>query len=392
MKKFIFILLSLLFCFNAQAEEKQLVAVLEFDGVDISPQVLRSTTEAVREGALDMLPPDKFRLMTKASTLAILSDMGIDASCIEGNCHVETFRNIQANYGVTGTIQMIDGEFELVLQLYETTSASLLDVKRESFGSTRLLQEGAKHNAKLLIANIPGAGLGSTISLADVAIRQTEIYKGEDIINTPTDKSGFLVITSEPEGATIQINGKPYGSAPVHHSVPEGKYVVVADMGAIYHPATSKIIEVKDGQTINVPLKLKPSYGHLFIESKPDTAKVYISGEYVGDTPYENKRQPSGIYNLQIKKAKHFDYQDRIVVEDEKKVHINPTLDHSLSELFINSTPSKADIWLNGTPTGETTPYTFKDKPPGQYQVRLVKKKYKSHDNTGGCQDSCRLS
>jgi hypothetical protein len=147
MQKFLFILLSLFFCFTVQAEEQELliVAVLEFEGVDIPSQTLRSTTEAVREGALDMLPPDRFKLMTKASTLAILNDMGIDASCIEGNCEVETLRNIQADYGVTGTIQMIDGQYQLVLQLYDAKEASVLDIKREAFDTLRTLQDGAKH-------------------------------------------------------------------------------------------------------------------------------------------------------------------------------------------------------------------------------------------------------
>ena len=384
MQKFLFILLSLFFCFTVQAEEQELqfVAVLEFEGVDIPSQTLRSTTEAVREGALDMLPPDRFKLMTKASTLAILNDMGIDASCIEGNCEVETLRNIQADYGVTGTIQMIDGQYQLVLQLYEAKSASVLDIKREAFDTLRTLQDGAKHNAKLLIANIPGAGLGSSVSLANVAVRRTEIYKGEDIINAPTDKSGFLFIESEPDGATIKINGEAVGVAPVQRSLPEGKYVVTADMGAIYHPATSNLIELKDGQTVNIPLVLKPSYGYLSINSEPKGAKIYISGQYIGDTPYENKRQPSNVYNLRIEKDKHFSYLERIVIEDEEKTYINPTLDRSLSSLIIESTPSKADIWLNGTPTGEQTPFTFRDKAPGAYEIRLLKNKYKPYDGT----------
>lgn len=385
MLKFLLLILSFMLCLPVYAEDSSLdkkrVAILKFSGVNIPSQVLESTTESAREGALDMLPPDKFMLMTKENTQQILTDMGLDMSCIQSSCEVETLRSIQAHYGVTGNIRKIDQKYELTISLFASQDATLLGLKKEEYDSIRELKQAAKQNTKLLVANIPEAGLSGSISIASATVRKSQIYKGEDIVNTPTGKYGFLVITSEPKGAAIFVNGESIGQTPLQKDFPEGEYVVFADMGAIYHPATAKI-KITDGDTNTLNLQLKPSYGHLMVYSTPSGAKVYVSGEYVGDTPYENKRLPSDVYNIQLKKDKYYDHQEQIIIEDEKTTTIENILIRAASDLDISSTPSGADIWLNGRPTGEITPYIFTDKLPGSYDIRLIKDKHKPSDST----------
>ena len=382
MSRFLFILLSLFFCTNVSAEEVKYVAVLDFTGASIPPQLLKSTSDAAREGALDMLPPDKFTLMTRESTKAILDDMGVDISCIDGSCETETLRNIHADYGVTGSITQIDDQYELVIRLFESKSSKLLASETQNFNSHAEMRKSTKQMTKLLVANIPGAGLGTSISFADITVKRAKIYRGEDIVNQPSDKLGFLIIKSNPAGANILLNGESIGIAPLQKAVPEGQYVVIGDMGAIYHEATSGVIEVKDGQAHEIPLKLQPSYGHLRIDSNPKGAKVYISNEFVGITPYKQEQHPSGVFNLRVEMENYFSYQERIIIDDLQKSERDIKLDKYLSNLRIDSSPSGADIWLNGVPTGKQTPFTFGNKPPGLYEVRLVKNKYKTLDTT----------
>lgn len=278
----------------AFAEEKKRITVLEFQGLDIPVEIRQSVTNAAREGALDMLPPDTFNLMTQETTRAILSDSDIDISCVEGNCEAETLRNIQADFGVTGSITRIDGEFEVVMRLFESASASLLASETAMYSTVSEMKAGVKHDAKLLVASIPEAGLGTSITMANVIVKKTELYKGDNIVNINTGKSGFLYITSNPDGANIFINGDNVGQAPIQKSVPEGDYVIVGDMGAIYHPATSNKIHVGDSQTVEVPLTLSPSFGTLEVNSTPKGAKVYVSGEFVGTTPFIEKKKTIG--------------------------------------------------------------------------------------------------
>jgi len=344
----LFFLLYLIWGFPVTAEVKKRVVVLQFIG-DAPEQALRSITDSAREGALDMLPPSKFTLMTQESTQVILEDMGIDIGCVEGQCEVDTLRNIQADYGVTGTVNQVAGQYELVMRLYESDSAALLASETKRYDQISEMLNDSKRTAKILIASgVPSAGLESGFTVSAVTIRKSEVYRGQNIVNKPSERKGYLYITSQPTGAEVFVNGESFGSAPLQKSVSEGEYVVVADMGAMYHQATSDRIKVFDGQTVNIPLILKPSFGKITVDSKPSGGKVYISGEQVGYTPYENSHQPSDIYNLQIQMDKYFTHQERIVVEDESDVKVFVNLERSLGELKISSKPAGASIWLRG--------------------------------------------
>ena len=59
------ILIFLLLCPSLSFASKKIFAVLEFTGEGIPQQSLRVITDASRGGALDMLPPDKYQLMTR---------------------------------------------------------------------------------------------------------------------------------------------------------------------------------------------------------------------------------------------------------------------------------------------------------------------------------------
>ena len=42
-------------------------------------------------------------IMTRESMAAILGDMGLDVSCVEGQCEVETARNLRAALVISGS-------------------------------------------------------------------------------------------------------------------------------------------------------------------------------------------------------------------------------------------------------------------------------------------------
>ena len=87
-----------LFCSSAfaQAEIKR-VAVLEFRGVAIEEAMLLKLSDQARAAAVDTLSKDEYLIMTRENMMQVLSDMGKDASCIEGSCEVDLGRNIGAD-------------------------------------------------------------------------------------------------------------------------------------------------------------------------------------------------------------------------------------------------------------------------------------------------------
>ena len=123
-------LLCILLCSKAFAQvEIKRVAVLEFRGVAIEEAMLLKLSDQARSAAVDTLSKEEYLIMTRENMMQVLSDMGKDASCIEGSCEVELGRNIGADLIITGDILKIDASYVLTLKLYETKTGGLLKIK-----------------------------------------------------------------------------------------------------------------------------------------------------------------------------------------------------------------------------------------------------------------------
>jgi hypothetical protein len=129
--------------------------------------------------------------------------------------------------------------------------------------------------------------------------------------------------------------------------------------------------------------------GSYFINSIPENAKITIKGEpdFFNYTPYTIRDHAAGKYYLTLEKAgfKTMDFAINI----EKGIHYDTTFilkedfnaRGNLGSFYINTVPEGARISIKGEPgfTGQT-PYTFKDRVPGKYYIKLEKSNYNPVD------------
>jgi len=87
----------------AQTADSQTVAkrlaVLEFKGRGIEGDVLDAFSDEVRGGAVEGLAGRGVQVMTRENMMVLLKEMG-KSGCSEGDCEVETARNIGADFVV----------------------------------------------------------------------------------------------------------------------------------------------------------------------------------------------------------------------------------------------------------------------------------------------------
>ena len=159
--------------------------------------------------------------------------------------------------------------------------------------------------------------------------------------------------------------------------------------------------------------EIKSEYGVLQVQSRPPEADVYLNDneESVGKTPLTIGAR-SGSIDIRIKKGKK-------EKKDEIKIEAGQTtappiyvFKNKLGFLFIlggvalaggagiallagkkknegsttgsiqvNSTPTGAAVYLNGTETGQTTNTTLLDVTPGNHTIKLVKEGYVDYEN-----------
>ena len=108
----------------AQTGNRRL-AVLEFQGKNLDQDILMTFSDTIRGGALQGIESQAVVVMTRENMLVLLRDMG-KQDCGEGDCEVETARNIGADYVISGKVVRIEELYVVTLKLHETKGGSLL--------------------------------------------------------------------------------------------------------------------------------------------------------------------------------------------------------------------------------------------------------------------------
>jgi formylglycine-generating enzyme required for sulfatase activity len=138
---------------SSQTSSKRL-AVLEFRGDGIKNEVKEAFAEAVRGGVGDGLVGRGVRVMDRENMMVLLREMG-KKECEEGECEVETARNIGADFVVSGSVVKVDDVFVVTLKLHETKEGSRLDTDQiEAKTQIEVLRSLREHGRALVAKNI----------------------------------------------------------------------------------------------------------------------------------------------------------------------------------------------------------------------------------------------
>jgi hypothetical protein len=118
------------------------LAVLELSG-PLKQSVLMMLADEVRSGALKATAGQGCSVMTRESMAMVLKEMGIK-ECKEGECEVETARNIGADLVISGAVEQIEGSFVATLKLHETARGTLIGSERATAPSALGLIDALK--------------------------------------------------------------------------------------------------------------------------------------------------------------------------------------------------------------------------------------------------------
>ena len=150
---------------SAQAAETQRIAVLALQGKKLSNDVLNLITDEVRAGVLDATKGQRFVVMSRENMSIILKDMGKDLSCIQGECEVETGRNIGAAYVVSGSVLQMDRSWVCTLKIHEVNTGALVAADKAVAPKALELSDGVR----VLAADLMRQSLGEDATAADQA-------------------------------------------------------------------------------------------------------------------------------------------------------------------------------------------------------------------------------
>lgn len=119
----------------------------------------------------------------------------------------------------------------------------------------------------------------------------------------PRPGTGFLSITSAPEGANVSIDGHNGGTTPTNlERIGAGNHSVEISKPGYWN--FTGIVNIRGGEATlaGADLSQIPSLSTLFIDSSPRGAGIYLNDTFKGYTPATLDAVPSGDYLLEFRK------------------------------------------------------------------------------------------
>ena len=171
-------------------------------------------------------------------------------------------------------------------------------------------------------------------------------------VQLPKVQMGWVIIKSEPTGASVYLNDKFEGNTPItDRKFAYGTYSYRLEHPN-YHAATGSI-ELNSGR-IEKTVTLLPAFGAISVTSNVNGAKVTLDGRDIGKTtPCTIQEVASGQHTVTVQMEKYAPMQQSIVVEDGKTTQVDATLNARFAKITIQSL-NGAQIYCNGEKVGTT--------------------------------------
>jgi len=191
--------------------------------------------------------------------------------------------------------------------------------------------------------------------------------------------SGALRLRTSPSGARITLDGEP---------VPDRTPTVLALLAPGEHEVAltlpgyrewDKTVLLEAGKTVHVDVLLTPlTTGSLSVSSVPFQSLIFIDGKPTPWlTPATVDNLPLGTHTVLLRRDGYEDWSHAIVVVENRQLQLKASLRPARGiwgNLNIQTFPSRADIYLDGYPTGNRTPATLFNLLAGSHTVQLRKK------------------
>ncbi len=188
-------------------------------------------------------------------------------------------------------------------------------------------------------------------------------------------KTGSIMIDSEPENATIYLDGEEIGTTPdiIIRPVIPGKHKV--EIRKDGYNLWSESVEFEADKEKSLTAVLQSITGSLMIDSEPANATIYFDGIDIGTTPDTLMSVTPGTHEIEVKMDGYEVWCKRLNVKADKNKALTAVLRITTGAIKINSEPANATIYLDGKEVG-TTPDTIRAIAQGTHEVEVQAEGY----------------
>ncbi|MGR3174615.1 MAG: PEGA domain-containing protein [Candidatus Scalindua sp.] len=182
-------------------------------------------------------------------------------------------------------------------------------------------------------------------------------------------KAGSISIKSDPANAMIFLDGKNVDTTPkTITDLKPGKYKVEVKMEGyeVWH----ENVELDIGKHKALIATLQIMTGSISIESEPVNARIFLDGKEFGTTPVMRRSIDHGKHEVEVRMEGYKVWSKIINLKAGKEKLLTATLQIMSGTISIESTPTKARIYLDGEDVG-TTPDSLRSIVPGTHEIKV---------------------
>ena len=277
------------------------------------------------------------------------------------NISVASFRSLPNDLTARITAPVIDqnGEKCALIKIKTTQTGFVFD--GDMMGIEKTEQKTAEiwvyvpHGAKKL--SIAQQQLGRLDNyLYPEPIKEATVYEmvltTGTVVTTVVNKeipTQWVVITSQPTGASIFINDENKGLTPFQQELPEGKYTYRVEYPMYYTDAGAfNLVAAKGKKTMEI--NLSPNFGNIHVTSQPETgATVFLDEQPTNKkTPCTLKNIKSGQHTVRLQREWYQPITNKITVADTQTTELPVVMLPNFSNVKV-TTQNKTKIYIDGT-------------------------------------------
>lgn len=215
------------------------------------------------------------------------------------------------------------------LTVSSTPEGALLSLDGTQLGTTPYTGTVASGDHALLLALSGYNDYSATVTVPENgSMRGSYTLVAASRVSSPAATgaaaTGALVVTSDPPGAGVTLDGTAAGTTPLNlTSVSEGDHTVTVSLAG--YADQSATITVPAGGTSKNAYTLSPNI--LSVSSNPAGASVTLDGTYAGTTPLSRTAVPAGAHTLVLTLDGYDPYTATVTVVPGRELKASYTLE-----------------------------------------------------------------
>ena len=287
------------------------------------------------------------------------------------------------------TVSLIENGQKVALEMKLAPETALLLVQSSPEGADVTVDGAYRGRTPFFLADLPLGEHRFSFSLTGRLPREMAVTVKDrvpqKVMAELTQNAGRIVVRSQPEGASVRLNGADRGTTPCEiPDAPSGEHTLeVVKEG--FESYTEKFA-VRAQETREVSAILKPLPTVLNVVSIPNGARIYVDNQYRGDAPLKLTDLAPGPHKLRAE-LRGFELSSREVdVKTQSDAVEEFRLQKNSGKIVIVTEPAGVKVFLNGEESGVTkestenplvsAPLELDTLPPGNYRVQLLRTGY----------------